>query len=1028
MSREIEKALWSAPVPHGPVPHGPVPHRAGNSPRRRLRSRLRPRLRRGLRLDLEDAFALRSLAYAVSGGTGYFLIGFWCLVLSRFDHTLASVWAPNACAVALLILARSPSTALVYAGLAIGSLAANIAVGASLSGTLIFTAANLAGIALVTRLIRREDGTLPDMHDLAQLGQFLFYGGIVGPLASSAIAALALLPTPHAGWAALNSWFLAESMGMILIIPPLLMLADAAHNRLFVPSGDLFERFAIMLGGYFAVYLVFAQNVYPLLFLVPPITLLVAFRLGGLGTALFLPGIVFTSCWMTYMGLGPITHSQTSEIGRLYVLQAFIAANFLSGLPIAAILAGRARMTLELDTGRRERALLTESITDAVLRIDRNGQCTYASPSVVDVLGRPVSAFVGEPIRPHIHDEAREEVVAMLHALLDGRSEKERITYRRQWDGPDGDAVFIEADCAAICDTVTGEREGIVVSARDVTERIKLETELQSARRRAEDAVRTKSEFLANMSHEIRTPMNGVLGFAELLIEGDIDEEHRRHAEMIVQSGRSMMLLLNDILDLSKIEAGQVSIDKAPVDPVATIEECLDLHRPTAEKKGVEVNFSPHPDGSENGGGNPGQHPWLVTDGLRLRQIMLNLVGNAVKFTEAGQIDISCHPQEDRFTVEIRDTGIGISPTRLETIFAPFTQEEADTARRFGGTGLGLTICRQLAGLLGGEIEATSEPGKGSTFRVSLPADYATDDPGPDPDHSAKPSEPGESVELQTGARILLVEDHDVNRILARQMLERCGQTVAIAHDGHEAIAMVFDAMMRERPFDLVLMDIQMPGCDGYSAARAIRAEGVSADALPIIALTANAYPDDIAAARKAGMQGHLPKPLVFADLARALQRWLPTRIVEAPEGDTVLCGSHEDRQASVKAIQATPGHRQFALTDGSCQPSTQHSPALMERWSNRRSEAIEAVRAALESGALGAVSDNAGTNERLARLVHKLAGTAAIFGEPDLGDQAAALERALRIGMPGNVREALAFELLSIADDPADTLTRTRV
>lgn len=244
-----------------------------------------------MRRDLEDAFALRSLAYAVAEGTGYFLIGFWCLVLSRFDHTLASVWAPNACAVALLILARSPSTALVYAGLAIGSLAANIAVGASLSGTLIFTAANLAGIALVTRLIRREDGTLPDMHDLAQLGQFLFYGGIVGPLASSAIAALALLPTPHAGWAALNSWFLAESMGMILIIPPLLMLADAAHNRLFVPSGDLFERFAIMLGGYFAVYLVFAQNVYPLLFLVPPITLLVAFGLADWAPRCFCPAL-----------------------------------------------------------------------------------------------------------------------------------------------------------------------------------------------------------------------------------------------------------------------------------------------------------------------------------------------------------------------------------------------------------------------------------------------------------------------------------------------------------------------------------------------------------------------------------------------------------------------------------------------------------------------------------------------------------------------------------------------------------------
>jgi signal transduction histidine kinase/CheY-like chemotaxis protein len=469
-----------------------------------------------------------------------------------------------------------------------------------------------------------------------------------------------------------------------------------------------------------------------------------------------------------------------------------------------------------------------------------------------------------------------------LGRLFDGTSEKERFTYRRVLDNSDGMPVFLEADGAVVHDPVTGAREGVVVAARDVTERVELELLLTRARRHAENAARAKSEFLANMSHEIRTPMNGVLGFAELMLQGDLAADQRRFAEMIVQSGRSMMMLLNDVLDLSKIESGQFAIHRAPVNLHASLAECAALHRPAAERKGLQLDLACDCGDDHDGRFDAAHPPWVLTDGLRLRQIMVNLLGNAVKFTEAGHIRVTYRVGRNELRVSVADSGIGISPVQLESIFHPFTQGEADTARRYGGTGLGLSISRQLAALLGGRIEVESTPGEGSRFTLVLPAALAPPvaDPGPRDPAVAAPELVGDLPSdlppgLPAPSRILLVEDHDINRLLVTEMLERCGQEVAVAHDGNEGIAMEIDSIMRGRPYDLVLMDVQMPDCDGLAATRAIRAEGIGPGLLPVIALTANAFPEDIAAARAAGMQAHLAKPVVFAQLARILQRWL---------------------------------------------------------------------------------------------------------------------------------------------------------
>ncbi|MEO0698986.1 MAG: ATP-binding protein, partial [Pseudomonadota bacterium] len=738
----------------------------------------------------------RSLIGAFVGAALYFTLAFLSISLSRFDTSLATIWLPSAGAVAFLLRMRLANELAFYAAAFPASLSANVLSGNAVDTALVFSAANMVNVALVTGLTRRSCGPAPDMSDLPTLARFVLIGGLIGPLSATLIAAMAMAPglpfhtltTSSAQWsAALQSgvsWFLSVSMGMILIVPTALLAGDALSRQRWPALPAISECAALLSASFVCSVLVFSQNAYPLLFLIMPMTLVHAFRMGSMGTALHVALVACVSTTMTWAGHGPIVETSASPTVRLQLIQAFIAANFLTGLPIAAILAGRERLTEALADGRRELTLLANSITDAVLKLDARGVCTYASPSVREVLGREPSAFVGKPVDELTQEDASQRIADVLGRLLAGETRKERLTYRRRLDDAHGVPVFIEAECATTLDPATGEPEGVVISARDVTERVELELLLTSARRNAENAARAKSDFLANMSHEIRTPMNGVLGFAELMLQGELDPEQQRHIEMIVESGRSMMLLLNDILDLSKIEAGQIKIDTAPVDLRAALEECAALHRQSAHSKGLalQVEFDSEAQGSEHGPANP--YPTVLTDGLRLRQIALNLVGNAVKFTQVGDVRVTYWTSEDHLFVRVRDTGIGISETRLETVFQPFTQGESDTARRFGGTGLGLSISRQLAERLGGSIEVESDVGAGSTFTLTLPTTLIAQE-----EAASAPLGPSIPDDLPQDARILLVEDHDVNRELVTEMLERCGQSVATAHDGSEAIS-----------------------------------------------------------------------------------------------------------------------------------------------------------------------------------------------------------------------------------------------
>ncbi len=509
---------------------------------------------------------------------------------------------------------------------------------------------------------------------------------------------------------------------------------------------------------------------------------------------------------------------------------------------------------LALSQKRYER--LVSSIEGIVWEADpESRRLTFVSPKAKDLLGYEAELWYAPGFRhEHMHPEDQDQINT-YRRLADQGQGSLQLEYRMRTH--DGQWKWLR-------DIATCHREpesparllGVMVDIESTKE---TEEELRRAKETAFAANHAKSEFLANMSHELRTPMNGVLGMADLLLRRNLPPEEQRYAEVIHSSARSLLVLLDDILDLSRIEANHLSIHQERFDLRVLVLEVIGLSRRDAESKGLTLELQQAPDTPS----------WVRADRIRARQVVHNLIDNAVKFTDEGSIRIGLYPKDSYFRVEVIDTGIGIAAEHLEKIFKKFTQADSSTSRRYGGTGLGLTISRRLVELMGGTLGAESGLGNGSTFWFTLPAAKSSE--SPTEDKNQKSADPKVSTEAPTGnsgTYVLVVEDNPINQFVAKETLLDLGCRVDIAEDGQSAVE-----RCAETRFDLVLMDCQMPVMDGFQATAEIR-KGPGGKDLPIVAMTAHAMVGDRERCLAAGMDDYLSKPVERSELRAVLERY----------------------------------------------------------------------------------------------------------------------------------------------------------
>ena len=503
------------------------------------------------------------------------------------------------------------------------------------------------------------------------------------------------------------------------------------------------------------------------------------------------------------------------------------------------------RLLEEAERNGRRYRLLADRSTDVIITYGFDGITTYYSPAVEALTGFKPEDLIGKSVATLIHPDDVAEMVAgfrdfALSPAAVHHSRRYRVVTRS------GEVRWFETRATATRDA-QGRALEFQDVVRDVTETKRLEDELTEARDRAEAGARAKSEFLANMSHELRTPLTSVIGFAGLLKDSpDLPEQERRHVERIASASDSLLGVINDILDYSKLEAGRVEMEPMAFDLRAMIEAAVAMVEASASAKGTTLQLDVAADAPA----------WLTGDVGRLRQVTLNLLSNAAKFTSDGQIRLCATWRAGRLRVEVQDTGIGIPEAKMAALFQRFAQADASTTRLYGGTGLGLAISRRLVEMLGGEIGAESEPGQGSTFWFEVPA------PEADAPEAAPAAPQGAVMDM----RILVADDAPANRELVGAILCGLGLTVDVVEDGAQAVEAA-----RAGIYDLILMDVHMPVMDGLDATRAIRAGGGSRARTPIIALTANVQPEQAERCREAGMDAHVGKPIQIAELLRAM-------------------------------------------------------------------------------------------------------------------------------------------------------------
>ncbi len=600
----------------------------------------------------------------------------------------------------------------------------------------------------------------------------------------------------------------------------------------------------------------------------------------------------------------------------------------------------------------------------------------YANPAFYRITGYAEEEVIGHNCRflqgPGTNPR---HIKALREAIENGKAIDVEIVNHRK----DGSRFVNELHLSPIFGD-DGEVRYIFGIQHDVSAREQFARDAERARRAAERANAEKSDFLAFMSHEIRTPMNGVMGTISLLLDTTLDAEQHAYAETARRCGELLLATVNEMLDLSRIEAGHLAIEEEAFDLAAPVAEVLDLLAPAVAEKGIRLSASI----------DPLLPARVIGDARRLRQVLLNLADNAVKFTAVGGVGIRVERAEANGQVRfaVADTGIGMPPEVQARLFGRFAQGGPETARRYGGSGLGLMICKRLVGLMGGRIVLASTPGKGSTFSFEIPLRPIAESGRPPSTLLPRPA----LAKPLPGARgrILIAEDGEANQLVAAAILRKAGYAVDLARDGEEALGAA-----RTAAYDLVLMDVRMPRMDGLAATAAIRGLEGPAGRVPIIAMTAAAMPNEVARCLEAGMDGHVAKPMDLTALLAAVSDILENR----------------PRRSRAAVEEPNPA-----------------GPTLIDHTT------LQELRAAVGPGRLprliGVFADE--TRARVARLTstddvslieeeaHGLKSAAGTFGAAALRSIAASLEEAcvardmakiseLRNGLPNLVEKSLA-------------------